>query len=166
MLDYGIVVREFEVQSRYYAQFPTNSFGKGMNPFIQCPVSANNWLTASSAPQKTNHSCVTISRINPKSFHGWPFCCDFAAENLVHWWWGISCYIRRPIISLTMRSRCEFDPKKCRKWCKLSNSYGTVNHFMYINDIKSYFKGKKRDLDPSINRIISHNSCMLIDIDT
>ena len=29
-----IVVREFELQSRYYVYFRTNTFRKGMNPFI------------------------------------------------------------------------------------------------------------------------------------
>ena len=34
VLDCGIVVSEFELQSRYYVQFRTYSFGKGMNPLI------------------------------------------------------------------------------------------------------------------------------------
>ena len=33
-MDCGIVVREFELQSRYYAHFQANPLGKGMNPFI------------------------------------------------------------------------------------------------------------------------------------
>ena len=33
-LDYGIVVSEFELQSRYYVHFRTNNLGKGMNPLI------------------------------------------------------------------------------------------------------------------------------------
>ena len=33
-LDFGIVVREFELQSRYYVHFRTNTVGKGMNPLI------------------------------------------------------------------------------------------------------------------------------------
>ena len=33
-LEFGIVVREFELQSRYYVHFPTNTLGKGANPLI------------------------------------------------------------------------------------------------------------------------------------
>ena len=33
-MDYGIVVREFELQSRYYVHFRANTLGKGMNPLI------------------------------------------------------------------------------------------------------------------------------------
>ena len=33
-LDCGIVVSEFELQSRYYVHFRTNTIGKGMNPII------------------------------------------------------------------------------------------------------------------------------------
>ena len=31
-MDYGIVVSEFKLQSRYYVHFRTNTLGKGMNP--------------------------------------------------------------------------------------------------------------------------------------
>ena len=34
VMDYGILVREFELQSRYYDHFRTNTLEKGMNPFI------------------------------------------------------------------------------------------------------------------------------------
>ena len=37
-LDCGIVVREFELQLRYYIHFRTNTLGKGMNPFILPPI--------------------------------------------------------------------------------------------------------------------------------
>ena len=33
-LDYGILVSEFERQSRYYVRCRTNILGKGMNPLI------------------------------------------------------------------------------------------------------------------------------------
>ena len=33
-MDFGIIVSEFEIQSRYYVHFQTNTLGKGMNPFI------------------------------------------------------------------------------------------------------------------------------------
>ena len=33
-LECGIVVREFELQSRYYVHFRTNTLGKGMNRLI------------------------------------------------------------------------------------------------------------------------------------
>ena len=33
-MDFGIEVCEFEIQSRYYVHFRTNSFGKSMNPLI------------------------------------------------------------------------------------------------------------------------------------
>ena len=33
-MDYGIVVSEFILQSRYYVHFQTNTLGKGMNPLI------------------------------------------------------------------------------------------------------------------------------------
>ena len=33
-MDYGIVVSEFELQSRYYVHFRANTLGKGTNPFI------------------------------------------------------------------------------------------------------------------------------------
>ena len=33
-MDYGIVVCEFEFQSRYYVHFRANTLGKGMNPLI------------------------------------------------------------------------------------------------------------------------------------
>ena len=33
-MDCGIVVSEFELQSRYYVHFWENTLGKGMNPVI------------------------------------------------------------------------------------------------------------------------------------
>ena len=33
-MDCGIVVSEFELQSRYYVHFRTNTLEKGMNPLI------------------------------------------------------------------------------------------------------------------------------------
>ena len=33
-MDSGIVVSEFELQSRFYVYFRTNTIGKGMNPLI------------------------------------------------------------------------------------------------------------------------------------
>ena len=33
-MDCGIVVSEFELQSRYYVHSRTNTIGKGMNPLI------------------------------------------------------------------------------------------------------------------------------------
>ena len=33
-MDYGIVVSEFELQSRYYVHFRANTLVKGMNPLI------------------------------------------------------------------------------------------------------------------------------------
>ena len=33
-MDYEIVVREFELQSRYYVHFRTNTLGKGMYPIL------------------------------------------------------------------------------------------------------------------------------------
>ena len=33
-MDCGIVVNEFVLQSRYYVNFRTNTFGNGMNPLI------------------------------------------------------------------------------------------------------------------------------------
>ena len=33
-MNYGIIVSEFELQSRYYVHFRTNTLGKGMNPLI------------------------------------------------------------------------------------------------------------------------------------
>ena len=33
-MDCRIVVREFELQSRYYVHFRANTIGKGMNPLI------------------------------------------------------------------------------------------------------------------------------------
>ena len=33
-MDYGIVVREFVLQSRYCIHFRENTLGKGMNPLI------------------------------------------------------------------------------------------------------------------------------------
>ena len=37
VLDYGFVVSEFELQSRYYVHFRTNTLGKGMN-FVIVPA--------------------------------------------------------------------------------------------------------------------------------
>ena len=34
VLDWDIVVNEFELQSRYYVHFSANTLGKGMIPFI------------------------------------------------------------------------------------------------------------------------------------
>ena len=34
LMDCGIVVSEFVLQSRYYVQFWANTLGKGMNPLI------------------------------------------------------------------------------------------------------------------------------------
>ena len=34
-LDCDIVVSEFELQSRYYVHFRTNTLGKGMNPLLR-----------------------------------------------------------------------------------------------------------------------------------
>ena len=33
-MDFGIVIREFVLQSRSYVHFRTNTIGKGMNPLI------------------------------------------------------------------------------------------------------------------------------------
>ena len=33
-MDFGIVVREFELQSRYYVHFRANTLGKGISPLI------------------------------------------------------------------------------------------------------------------------------------
>ena len=33
-MDWGIVVSEFVLQSRYYVHFRANTLGKGMNPLI------------------------------------------------------------------------------------------------------------------------------------
>ena len=33
-MDYGIVVNEFVLQSRYYVHFRANTLGKGINPLI------------------------------------------------------------------------------------------------------------------------------------
>ena len=33
-IDWGIVVSEFALQSRYYVHFRTNTLGKGKNPLI------------------------------------------------------------------------------------------------------------------------------------
>ena len=33
-MDSGIVVSEFDLQSRYYVHFRANTLGKGMNPLI------------------------------------------------------------------------------------------------------------------------------------
>ena len=38
VMDCGIVVREFELQSRYYIHFRANTLGKGMNPLILPPM--------------------------------------------------------------------------------------------------------------------------------
>ena len=37
-MNYGIVVREFVLQSRYYVHFRANTLGKGMNPLILLPA--------------------------------------------------------------------------------------------------------------------------------
>ena len=37
-MHYGIVVREFVLQSRYYVHFRANTLGKGMNPLILPPA--------------------------------------------------------------------------------------------------------------------------------
>ena len=37
-MDWGIVVREFVLQSRYYVHFRANTLGKGMNPLILPPA--------------------------------------------------------------------------------------------------------------------------------
>ena len=34
VMDYGIVVSEFVLQSRYYVHFRVNTIGKGMTPLI------------------------------------------------------------------------------------------------------------------------------------
>ena len=34
VLDYAVVVREFELQLHSYVHFRTNTLGKGMNPLI------------------------------------------------------------------------------------------------------------------------------------
>ena len=34
LMDSGIVVREFVLQSRYYVHYRANNLGKGMNPLI------------------------------------------------------------------------------------------------------------------------------------
>ena len=40
-MDYGIVVREFVLQSRYYVHFRVNTLGKGMNPLISLQLWVN-----------------------------------------------------------------------------------------------------------------------------
>ena len=37
-MNYGIVVREFVLQSRYYVHFRANTLGEGMNPLILPPA--------------------------------------------------------------------------------------------------------------------------------
>ena len=37
-MNFGIVVREFVLQSRYYVHFRANTLGKGMNPLILPPA--------------------------------------------------------------------------------------------------------------------------------
>ena len=37
-MNYGIVVREFVLQSRYYVHFRANTLGKDMNPLILPPA--------------------------------------------------------------------------------------------------------------------------------
>ena len=36
--DYGLEIRMFELQSRYYVHFRTLTLGKGMNPFIHATI--------------------------------------------------------------------------------------------------------------------------------
>ena len=38
VMNCGIVVREFVLQSRYYVHFRANTLGKGMNPLILPPA--------------------------------------------------------------------------------------------------------------------------------
>ena len=38
VMNCGIVVREFVLQSRYYVHFRANTFGEGMNPLILPPA--------------------------------------------------------------------------------------------------------------------------------
>ena len=45
MLDCGIVLSEFELQSLYYVHFRTNALGKGMKPLILSAMSLNNTAT-------------------------------------------------------------------------------------------------------------------------
>ena len=40
-MDCGIVVSEFELQSRYFVHFRANTLGKGMNPII---LPAMGWI--------------------------------------------------------------------------------------------------------------------------
>ena len=44
-MDFGIVVREFVLQSRYYVHFRTNTLGKGMNPLTPSSYGLNNTTT-------------------------------------------------------------------------------------------------------------------------
>ena len=37
-MNYGIVVREFVLQSRFYVHFRANTLGEGMNPLILPPA--------------------------------------------------------------------------------------------------------------------------------
>ena len=37
-MDCGIVVSEFELQSRYYVHFRTNALGESMNPLILAAI--------------------------------------------------------------------------------------------------------------------------------
>ena len=38
VLDCSLIVREFELQLRYYVYFPTNTLEKGMKPLILSPI--------------------------------------------------------------------------------------------------------------------------------
>ena len=44
-MDYGIVVSEFELHSRYYVHFLTNTLGKGMNPLLPPSYGLNSTTT-------------------------------------------------------------------------------------------------------------------------
>ena len=44
-MDCGIVIREFELQSRYYVHFRANTLGKGMNPVIPPSYGLNSTTT-------------------------------------------------------------------------------------------------------------------------
>ena len=45
VMDWGIVVSEFEVKSRYYVHFWTNTFGKGMKHLILPAMGLNSTTT-------------------------------------------------------------------------------------------------------------------------
>ena len=88
VLEFNIVISEFELQLRYYVHFGTNALGKGMNPLIHsylgvklyhcCSITRMTMALSSNKESKPNYpqrvSCyMTLNNLRVRLQYCWSF---------------------------------------------------------------------------------------------